>query len=112
MRRLFLLGAGVTILFGGCAHTAMRGSVAMKATDDELHICMGETEVRTGDRVAFFINQCRESGNSRAVGRDVCTKIKIGEGAVVRSLNEHYSVVKPDPGIGAKIGEGTVVEKL
>ena len=111
MRKIVLFIASVSVVVaGGCAHSQMRGSVAMKATNDEVHVCMGNKEVKAGDRVAFFINNCQSVG--RETTYDICTKIKLGEGTVLRALNEHYSVVKPDSGMGAKIGEGTVVEKL
>ena len=95
------------LLLAGCAHTTMRGTVAMKVSDKEGHICMGDNEVKTGDRVAFFVNRC--SGGGGRGGRE-CTKQKVGEGEIVKPLNEHYSIVRA---LGdAKLEEGLVVEKL
>jgi hypothetical protein len=37
-------------------------------------------------------------------------QVKLGEGRVVRTLNEHYSVVEVDPGV--EFEEGATVEKL
>jgi hypothetical protein len=106
--KLSFLSFGLLALLVGCAHSTMRGTVAMKVTDEELHVCMGEKEVKAGDHVAFFFNQCRPGG--KETRNDICTKIKLGEGEVVRTLNEHYSVVRPNPGV--KVQEGTVVEKI
>ncbi|MBI1860909.1 MAG: hypothetical protein HYR96_08330 [Deltaproteobacteria bacterium] len=110
MKNLTLVLSAATFLMG-CAHSMMRGTVVMKDTEDELHVCMGEKEVKAGDRVAFFTNKCTPRGGREALG-DRCTKIRIGEGAVIQSLNEHYSMVRPDAGVGAKVTEGTVVEKI
>ena len=109
MRSFLFAGIGLAGILVGCAHSTMRGTVAMKATDDEVHVCMGDKEVKAGDLVAFFFNQCKGAGGKETRDR-VCTKVRLGEGEVVRSLNEHYSVVRPNPGV--KVEEGTIVEKL
>lgn len=101
-------------LLAGCAHSTMRGSVAMKANDGEAHVCMGDKEVKAGDRVALFKNVCTGARSGGRIGDSAaptsCTKKKLGEGTVERALNEHYSVVKVDPGV--QFEEGTVVEKM
>ncbi len=98
----------------GCSHGLMRGSVAMKVNAEEAHVCMGDNEVRAGDRVALFKNVCtsqKGGGRTGDVGGSAgCKKVKLGDGLVERSLNEHYSVVKVNPGV--RFEEGTVVEKL
>ncbi len=98
----------VVSILAGCAHSTMRGSVAMKANDEEAHVCMGDKEVKAGDRVALYKNQCTP-GAGKSGAAEPCRKVKIGEGTVERVLNEHYSVVKVDPGV--QFEEGTVVEK-
>ena len=97
-------------LVSACAHQSARGSVAMKISDREAHVCMGNQEVSPGDRVTFFKNECRrEAGPPQEFSSTTCRKIYLGGGEVVRPLNEHYSVVRVDPGV--KFEEGTVVEK-
>ena len=98
----------VLFSLAGCAHSTMRGSVAMKGDDNEAHVCLGENEVKAGDRVALFKNQCARGGG-KVGALDACHKVKIGEGKVIRTLNEHYSIVKVDPGVDFQ--EGTIVEK-
>lgn len=93
--------------FAGCAHSTMRGSVAMK-DGDEAHVCLGDKEVKAGDRVALFQNQCTRGGG-KVGAADPCHKVKVGGGEVIRTLNEHYSIVKVDSGVPFQ--EGTVVEK-
>ena len=97
-----------TLSLFGCAHSIMRGSVAMKASDNEAHVCLGDKEVKAGDRVALFKNQCTRSGG-KVGASDPCHKVRTGEGTVERTLNEHYSLVKVDPGVTFE--EGTIVEK-
>lgn len=95
-------------LASGCAHSMMRGSVAMKSSADEAHVCLGDNEVRAGDKVALFKNECGQStGNGKGVPG--CKKVKLGDGTVERTFNEHYSLVKVDPGVPFQ--EGTIVEK-
>jgi hypothetical protein len=101
-------------MLAGCAHSTMRGSVAMKGNDEEAHVCLGDKEVKAGDRIALFKNVCTggKGGGGRSGeggGSGACKKVKLGEGTVERTLNEHYSVVKVDPGV--QFEEGSIVEK-
>lgn len=94
----------------GCAHGLMRGTVAMKVDDQDAHVCLGEGEVKAGDRVNLFRNECVSRGGGRVgTDRSFCKKVKIGEGVVSQTLNEHYSLVKVDPGVTFE--EGTIVER-
>jgi hypothetical protein len=90
----------------GCAHGTMRGSVAMKASDEEAHVCLGNNEVQAGDKVSFFKNVCIRKGKYDG---GECQREKLGEGEIIRTLNHHYSVAKVNPGVA--FDEGTVVEK-
>lgn len=92
----------------GCAHHLMRGSVAMKTSENEAHVCMGESEVKVGDKVTLFRNNCPPRAG-RGSGR-TCEKVKLGKGTVTQVINEHYSAVTFDPGVPFE--EGTFVEKL
>jgi type IV secretory pathway protease TraF len=98
----------LALSLGGCAHGLMRGSVAMKTGDHEAHVCMGNQEVKVGDKVVAYKNHC--TGGGRARGDFSCEKRKIGDGTITKLLNEHYSVVQFDDGV--QFDEGTIVEKL
>ena len=102
------LGAGGLILFVGCSHGPMRGEVAMKVNDREAHIGLGDKEVHPGDRVLLFKNVCniRSGGKSGFSG---CEKVRVGEGQVIQTLNENYSVIQVTP--GTPTDEGIIVEK-
>lgn len=99
----------------GCAsHSTMRGSVAMKTSEDEAHVCMGDTEVRVGDKVKAFKSVCaNENENSIRTSKSgiktICKKEQIGTGVVTSLINDHYSVVKFDNKFD--FNEGTIVEK-
>ncbi len=108
MKIKYVLTLLVITALSGCAHSTMRGSVAMKASNEEAHVCMGDNEVKAGDKVTLFRNQCSQSGG-KVGAADPCHKVKVGEGTVERTLNEHYSVVKVNPGV--QFEEGTIVEK-
>lgn len=112
MKLIFLLLV-LTTLVVSCAHKAMRGGVAMKVSDTEAHVCLGEGEVKEGDRVNAFYNDCQNlvsGGKDGAGGNGVlCVKTRLGTGIVTKILNDHYSVVKFEDGV--KFTEGTFVEK-
>jgi len=110
MRYLMLVGIFVSSLLVGCAHSLMRGSVAMKVNSREAHICMGNGEVQAGDKVALYTNACTSSVAGKEESQGSCKKIKLGEGIVSRTLNEHYSVIEVNKGV--KFKEGSIVEKL
>lgn len=104
------IGTLITLILvsSGCAHQQMRGSVVMKISDDEAHVCLGDHEVFAGDRVVLFKNVCSKGGKARDSSAG-CEKVKLGNGIVARVLNEHYSVIKVDEGV--EFEEGAIVEK-
>jgi len=113
MKAVKVISVVALLALVGCAHGTMRGSVAMKASDDEAHVCMGDNEVKAGDKVALYKNVCT-GGKGRGRAGDAgdfggCKKVALGDGVVERTLNEHYSVVKVSPGV--QFEEGTIVEK-
>lgn len=112
LRILFLPLASLVLMLTGCAHGLMRGSVAMKVSDTEAHVCMDNTEAKVGDRVTLYKNNCPSTGGRvrSGLGRGgKCEKVELGYGTVTEILNQHYSVVKFDSGVPFE--EGTFVEK-
>ncbi len=110
---LVFLGS-VTVLSSCSTHSAMRGSVAMKTGPHEAHVCLGNSEVKIGDKVRAFVNVCKSSPNAIAQTggkgpKVVCAKEASGAGVVTELINEHYSVVKFDDSV--TFNEGTIVEK-
>lgn len=110
---LAVFGIATFSLVGCASHSMMRGSVAMKTSDREAHVCLGDDNVKVGDRVAAFRNECKSTGvegGEKRGGRSVSCKLeKLGGGKVVSILNSHYSTVEFDQGVN--FNEGTVVQK-
>lgn len=104
-QKFFVLTMALGFL-SACAHTTMRGSVAMKINEREAHVCMNQNEVKVGDKVTLYRNQCSAKGKS---GDGVCQKQKLGQGEVTQILNDHYSLVRFQEGV--KFDEGSFVEK-
>lgn len=116
-------------ILSGCAHSFMRGTVAMKIDAETAHVCLGNNDVAVGDKVNFLKNECTKevvfgdanvSGGGRTGDRQgesssnnrvetQCELKKVGEGTVTRLLNNHYSEVKTDSKF--RFTETTVVQK-
>ncbi|MBC7712930.1 MAG: hypothetical protein H7177_06310 [Rhizobacter sp.] len=105
----------ITNLVSCASHSTMRGSVAMKISDTEAHVCLGNTEVKVGDIINAYKNVCSNlssnviNKNSRASELAPCKKVKIGSGKITSLINDHYSVVKFDNVVD--FNEGTIIEK-
>lgn len=95
-----LLVGALAFAMSACAHSAMRGTVAMKLDSDKAHVCLGKGEVKAGDKVVISKNECAPKRS--------CRIVPVGEGEVVELLNDHYSVVKA-PGVAFE--EGYMVVK-
>ena len=105
--RLMLLG--IAALLTGCAGSVHRGVVAMKVSDTAAHVCVGKEEVKVGDKLALYRNECRKGSMGSKAKKTTCTKEKLGTGTVTEILNEHYSVVEVQSGV--QFREGDVVER-
>lgn len=106
MRAILLLGG--CLFVAGCGHTFMRGSVVMKTSSTEGHVCLGDGEVAKGDAVVVSRNVCTpRPGAAKATDR-TCQKVPVGHGIVTEVLNEHYSVVRMTDG---ELNEGDTVER-
>lgn len=113
LRKIFLLIALFVLIITGCAHhSLMRGTVAMKISDTEAHVCINNFEVKEGERVTLFRNVCPTKGERLVLAQTtgiVCKKVQVGMGTVTKILNEHYSIVKFDTGV--TFDEGSFIEK-
>jgi len=76
-----------------CAHTFMRGTVAMKINEKVAHVCLGSNDVKVGDQFEFYDN---------------CEFKLIGKGTVTKLKNSHYSEVVTDGSF--KLAEGIIVQ--
>jgi hypothetical protein len=104
----------IALLLTSCAHNFMRGTVAMKTGKKTAHVCLGNNDVKVGEKLDFYTNRCTGYGGGRAGdegGGDVreCEMKILGTGTVTKLLNSHYSEVKTNGSF--KISEGTLVQK-
>lgn len=112
MNKLFIATA-LILIATGCAHKTMRGSVAMKTSDRDAHVCFNKGEVALGDTVRLYNNRCTKvsgGGKGEGGGDRSCEKVAVGNGVVTKIINDHYSQVTFDPGV--EFEEGSFVEKL
>lgn len=104
---LFLSAASAMFLTLGCATSpknTCKASIAHSPT--EYDVCIGDKQVQTGDRVAFFKERCSGGGRS---GPKRCHKEKVGEASVLKTLDEHLSTVRLDSEF--EITEQMTIEK-
>lgn len=88
----------------------MRGSVAMKLDKETAHVCLGDNEVKKGDKVLlFYYNDCEQVDSEERGLRALCTLRKLETGKVTKIHNSHYSTVKTDGSF--KFKEGTLVQR-
>ena len=97
----------VALVLSGCAHGKMRGSVAMKTSERDAHVCLDKGDAKVGDTVQLFSNRCTKGPKGDGPS---CEKVAQGNGIVSGIINDHYSVVTFDQGV--KFAEGDFVEKL
>jgi hypothetical protein len=111
MKMILLVPFLVAVSMGtgtGCAtsHGMMRGSVVMKTSETEAHVCLGKGEVAVGDDVSLYRNVCPTLGEPTPSG---CHREALGRGKVEKVLDDHYSVVRFPAGVTFK--DGDTVEK-
>jgi hypothetical protein len=87
-----------------CTHQMMRGSVVMKTTDTDAHVCLGRGEVAVGDHVHLIHNDCSTGSKPGQ-----CRRVTVGDGTVVELFDDHYSLVRFPA--GTAFGEGDTVER-
>lgn len=108
-----LMMTTLVFLLSSCAHNFMRGTVAMKTDSKTAHVCLGNNDVKLGDKLDFYKNYCTgyAGGGRDEAGGDVreCEMKILGTGTVTKLLNSHYSEVKTDGSF--KLAEGTLVQK-
>lgn len=102
----------IPFVLASCAstnHKYMRGSVAMKLNNNTAHVCLGDKEVKVGDRLTFYYNDCDQFDSEVSGLKGLCTLKKLGAGEVKKIHNSHYSTVETDGSFEFK--EGTLVQR-
>ncbi len=98
MKRTMLIMStfGLILCAAGCVHkTHSRGSIVLKQSATEAYVCLGADEVKPGDKVSLFRNEC--SDVSRDISGPICKRMKVGNGEIIQNLNGHYSMMRVVP---------------
>jgi hypothetical protein len=110
--RTVLVAASVFALAGCATGGVNRGHVVMKTAEEEAHVALGSNEVKVGDHVELYHNECTRTGGGGEKGGGgprSCKKVSTGHGEVKEVLSPDYVAVKfPE---GTKFTEGDTVEK-
>jgi len=97
------------ITIAGCAtsgHQAMSGSVVMKLSDTQAHVCLFEKEAPVGTQVQLYRHTCKSQGR----GAYQCTKQSMAIGKISQTMGGHYALVTfPE---GTKLEEGYTIEPM
>ncbi|MBK26986.1 MAG: hypothetical protein CME70_23485 [Halobacteriovorax sp.] len=91
-------------------HKFMRGTVAMKVDNKTAHVCLGENEVKKGDKISFYYQSCDRPDPEDPGLKGLCTLEQIGTGKITRTFNNHYSEVTTDGSF--KFSKGTLIQKM
>ena len=113
--RSFLVLVFTTV--GACAtgHSAMNGSVIMKVSETEAHVCLLDSDAPVGTRVQLYRHDCRSQyakpgTPSSARAPYACEKQAVAVGTISQKLGGHYVVVTFPQ--GTQYAEGYTIEKL
>ncbi len=109
--KMIVTTMALTLILSSCSHQFMRGTVAMKTDKKTAHVCLGNNDVKVGDKLDFYSNQCTGTSSVRDEGSDIreCKMNVLGTGTISKLLNSHYSEVKTDGSF--EFAEGTLVQK-
>ncbi len=111
MKHTALLLVALSVLaFTGCTQTMPQGTVAMKIDATTAHVCIRAQEVKVGDTIGLYRNECKKTMlSSKGSNVNSCDLIKVGQGRISSILNSHYSEAQFPANVEFK--EGDVVEK-
>jgi hypothetical protein len=112
--RSFLALAFTTL--GACAtgHSNMSGSVVMKVSETEAHVCLLDSDAPVGTRVQLYRHECKlqyAPGTPSTMRTPyVCEKQAVAVGTISQKLGGHYVMVTFPQ--GTQYAEGYTIEKL
>jgi hypothetical protein len=105
------------VIVGACAtgHSAMNGSVIMKVSETEAHVCLLDSDAPIGTRVQLYRHDCKSQyakpgTPSSARTPYVCEKQAVGVGTISQKIGGHYVVVTFPA--GTQYEEGYTIERL
>jgi hypothetical protein len=93
------------LVFTGCSHVLMHGSVVLMRSDTEAQVCLGDRRVAAGDEVDLVRYDCLPTPGVKLTH---CKRLVRSRGVVRRTLDEHYALV--DFPAGTQLAQGDAVE--
>jgi hypothetical protein len=95
-------------------HSAMSGSVIMKVSDTQAHVCLFEHDAAIGAKVQLYRHSCvgqyATPGVSHSRQPYTCQKQAVAIGTVAQKMGDHYALVTfPE---GTKYEEGYTIEPM
>jgi hypothetical protein len=112
--RSFVALALSTLAACATGHSAMSGSVIMKVSDTEAHVCLFDHDAPVGSRVQLYRHQCKTQYANPAApnGRTpyACEKQAVAIGTISQKMGGHYAMVTFPQ--GTQYQEGYTVEPI
>jgi hypothetical protein len=105
LSRSFVALAFTTVAACATGHQAMSGSVVMKVSDTEAHVCLFEQDAPIGARVQLYRHKCV----SQAGKRYDCDKQPVAVGTIAHKMGHYAMVTFPQ---GTQYEEGNTVEQI
>ena len=90
-------------------HTMMQGTVAMKIDNSSGIACMEANQMKVGNTLYLYNNDCSGKEASPREGKGIsCKLVKVGQVEVTRLVNDHYSEFKTLT--NTSFSEGSVIK--
>jgi hypothetical protein len=106
IRYSFVALSLVTLAACATGHEAMRGSVVMKVSGTEAHVCLLAGDARIGSRVQLYRHTCV----TKYARSYQCEKQPVAVGTVSERMGDHYALVTFPQGTAFE--EGYTVEPI
>jgi hypothetical protein len=105
----FIALAFATLAACATGHEAMNGTVVMKVSETEAHVCIFGKDAPVGAQVQLFRHNCEMKGGATP-NRYECTKQQVAIGKIATKMGGHYALVTFPQ--GTKIEDGYTVEPM
>lgn len=104
--RLLVVLALAAVAACATGHKAMNGSVVMKVSETEAHVCLLDGDARVGSQVQLYRHKCVTQYGKRYD----CGKQLVAVGTISERIGDHYALVTFPQ--GTTYEEGYTVEPI
>ena len=113
-RSILALGFTTVAACGATGHQAMNGSVIMKVSETQAHVCLLEGKAAVGTQVQLYRHTCKNQyetpGTTSSRTPYVCKKEAVAIGQIAQTMGGHYALVTFPQ--GTQYEEGYTVEPM